>query len=206
MFEQIEFLLASWSLAYSLECYSLLKQCFQKEYSIKSARWEPLQLRHLNVWGQGLPFLVLSLGGFDLVLALQHQANSWWCSVIWEPLYFTHLDSWIWHTSAEWPHFQQFLHWGTPGFMLAPLTIAMTLLTLKCLLIIFLALSPFWVSHMLIQTIAMSNLGETLIMYGFDMRTISLKIWLFLRMCSIFLEEIQVLDLSTKYEMPMILR
>jgi len=60
--------------------------------------------------------------------------------------------------------------------MLAPLIIAMILPTLKYLLMIFLALLPFWVSHMSIQTIAMSNLEETLIMCGFDMRMISLKI------------------------------
>jgi len=60
--------------------------------------------------------------------------------------------------------------------MLVSLTVAMTLPTLKCLLIIFLALLPFWVSYMSIQMIAMSDLGKTLIMHGFDMRIISLKI------------------------------
>ena len=175
---------------YSLEYHSLLKWCFQKGHLIESARWEPLQLRHLNICGQGSPFLVSSLEGFDLVLALQYQANSQWCLVIWGPLDFMHLDLWIWQTPAEWPYFQQFLHWETPEFMLVPLTVVITLSILKHLLIIFLALLLFWVFHMSIQMIAMSDLGETLIMCGFDVRMISLKIWLFLRMRSISLEEI----------------
>jgi len=73
--EQIEFFLVSQSLEYSLECHSLLKQCFQKEQSTESAWWSPLQLRHLNKWEHGLLFLVLSLGGFNLLLALQHQVK-----------------------------------------------------------------------------------------------------------------------------------
>jgi len=37
MVEQIEFFLDSQSLVYSLECHSLLKQCFQKGHSIELA-------------------------------------------------------------------------------------------------------------------------------------------------------------------------
>ena len=96
------------------------------------------------------------------------------------------------------PHFQQFLHWGTSGFMLAPLTVVMTFPMLNRLLIIFLALLLFWVSQISIQTIAMSDLGETLMILGFDASTISLNMWLFLRMCSISSEEIHVFDLSMK--------
>ena len=35
-----------------------------------SAWWSPRQFEHLNKWGQGLPFLVSSLGGLVLGLAL----------------------------------------------------------------------------------------------------------------------------------------
>ena len=59
---------------------------------------------------------------------------------------------------------------------------------------------------MSIQTIAMSDLGETLMMHGFDARIISLKIWLFLRIHLIFLEVTHVFDLLIKYGMPTILR
>ena len=60
---------------YSFECYSLLKQCFQKEHSYKLAWYLPLQLRHLNEWGQGSPFFVSNLGGLVFSLALQHHVK-----------------------------------------------------------------------------------------------------------------------------------
>jgi len=73
------------------------------------------------------------------------------------------------------PHFQQFLHYGIPGFIFAPYTIAMKLPTLKYQLIINLALEPFCISQISIQMMAMSDFGETLITLGLEARTISLK-------------------------------
>ena len=206
MLEWIDVLLASWSLVYSLECHSLLKQCFQKGHSTESAQWEPLQLIYLNECGHSLPFLVSSLGGLSLLLALQHYAKSRWLSVRCGPLHLVHLESWIWQTPVVCPYFQQFLHWGAPGFMLVSLTIVMILPTLNHLLMIFFALLLFYVSQISIQTIATSDLGETLMTLSLDARTILLKMWLFLRIRSIFSEEMHMFNLLTKYEIPTILR
>ena len=123
--ERIDWDLFSWISVYFLTCHSLLKQCLQKGQMFELAWWSPLQLEHLKVWGHGLPFLVSSLGGLILALALQHQPNSLWCSDLWGPLHLTHLAPWIQHEKVEWPYFQQFLHWGTPRFILAPLIVAM---------------------------------------------------------------------------------
>ena len=71
--EWIKFFLVFQNLAYSFVCYSLLKQYFQKGQLYELAWWLPLQLRHLNMWGHGSPFLVSSLGRLILSLALQHQ-------------------------------------------------------------------------------------------------------------------------------------
>ena len=60
--------------------------------------------------------------------------------------------------------------------MFAPCTVAIKLPTLKCLLIIFLTLEPFCVSHMSIQMMAISDLDEILIILGLEVRIISLKI------------------------------
>ena len=85
-------------------------------------------------------------------------------------------NPWKWHVNIVWSHFQQFLHYGMLEFMLAPLTEAMKLPTLKLQLIIFLAEDPFCKFQMLIQTIAISDLGETLHTYGFDATLMLLKI------------------------------
>ena len=53
---------------------------------------------------------------------------------------------------------------------------AMKLSILKCLLMIFLALDLLWVSYKSIQMMAISDLGETLIILGLDTRIILLKI------------------------------
>ena len=58
---------------YFLICHSQLKQCLQNGHWTESAWWSPLQLEHLNMWGQGSPLLVSSLGGLVLSFALQHQ-------------------------------------------------------------------------------------------------------------------------------------
>ena len=180
--EWIDCDLFSWILAYFLTYYSLLKWCLQKGQMFKSAWWSPLQLEHLKVWGHGLPFLVSSLEGLILVLALQHQPNSLWCSDLWGLLHLTHLASWIWHEKVEWSHFQQFLHWGMPRFMLTPLIVAMLLPTLKHLLISSFVFWPLCTSHMSIQMMAISDLGETLMILSLEVREMLSKIWFCFRM------------------------
>jgi len=123
--ERMEFDWLSRISAYFLMCHSLWKRCLQNGQEFESAWWSPLQFEHLKEWGHGSPFLVSSLGGLILSLALQHHPNSLWCSDLWGPLHFMHFDPWMQHENVEWPHFQQFLHWGTPGFILAPLIVAM---------------------------------------------------------------------------------
>ena len=59
---------------------------------------------------------------------------------------------------------------------------------------------------MSIQMIDMSDLGETLMMQGLEVRTMSLKIWLLLRMLSTLSEEKQELVMSLIYGIPTILR
>ena len=145
---------------------------------------------HLNMWGQGSPFLVSSLGGLVLLLALQHHTKCWWWSVKCGLLHWIHLASWIQHIPTVWLHFQQFLHWGTPRFIFAPHTVAMKLLMLKHLLMIFLAFDPLWVFQISIQMMNMLDLGETLMMQGLNARTMSLKRWLLLRMFLTSSEEI----------------
>ena len=76
--EQIDSFWISWSFAYSFECHFLLKQCFQKEQSIKSAWYSLLQFEHLKVCRHGLPFFFSNLGGLILLLALQYHVNSQW--------------------------------------------------------------------------------------------------------------------------------
>ena len=117
----------------------------------------------MNEWGHGSPFFVSNLGGLILSFALQHHPKSQWFSDLWGPLHLTHFDPWILHKNVTWPHFQQFLHWGTPGFMFASQIVAICLLTLKHLLISIFALLPLWTSQMSIYTIDMSDLGDTLI-------------------------------------------
>jgi len=107
-----------------------------------------------KVCGHSLPFLVSRHRGLILSFALQHQLNLWWFSDLWGPLHFMHFEPWILQEKVEWPHFQQFLHWGIPGFALAILTVVIYLPTLKHLLIRSLALIPLWASQMSIHTIA----------------------------------------------------
>ena len=135
----------------------------------------PLQLMHLKEWGQGMPWAVLSRGGFDLGLTLQYHASSLWCSSLCGPLHFWHQDPWALHEKVEWSHFQQLWHWGTPGFMLVALTVAIWRPRLKEWLINNLALELFWVSHISNYMIAMSDLGEALMMCGLVARETFLK-------------------------------
>ena len=169
--------LFSWISAYFLMCHSLLKWCLQNGQMFESTWWSPLQLGHLKVCGQGSPFFVSNLGELVLELALQYYPNSLWCSDLWGPLHLTHLDPQIWHENVEWPYFQQFLHWGTPGFILAPLIVAMLFPMLKHLLMRSFALWPLCTSQMSIHTMAISDFGETLITLGLDEREILSKMW-----------------------------
>ena len=180
--EQIDCDLFSWISAYFLMCHSLLKQCLQKGQMFESAWWSPLQLEHLKVWGHSSPFLVSSLGGLILALALQHQPNSLWCSDLWGPLHLIYFAPWMRHEKVEWPYFQQFLHWETPRFMLAFLIIVMLLPTLKHLLISSFVFWPLCTSQISNQTMAMSDLGEILMILGLDAREMLSKIWFCFRM------------------------
>ena len=130
---------------------------------------------HLKEWGHGSPWAVLSRGGFSLGLALQHHAWSLRCSNLYSPLYFWHRDPWALQEKVEWPHFQQLWHWGTPGFMLVALTVAIYQSKLKEWLINSLALEPFWVSYISNHMIAISNLENALIMWGLVVRGIFSK-------------------------------
>ena len=186
--EQIDLILFSRISAYSFYCHSLLKRYLQKGHWLESAWWSPWQLEHLKECGHGLPFFVSRWGGFVFLLALQHYLNSRWFLDLWGPLHLIHLESWILQEKVVWPHFQQFLHWGMPRFMLAPLTVAIYLLTLKQRLIRHLALLPLWMSHISIHMIDMSNLGDTLIILGLDASLMSSKIWFCLRITSTSLE------------------
>jgi len=147
------------------------------------------------MWGQGLPFLVSNLRGLILLLALQYQTKWQWWAVKWGLLHFTHLAPWMRHIPAVCPYFQQFLHCRIPGFMLAQWTMVIKLSTLKCLLIIFLALDPFCVSQMSIQIIAILDLDEILMTWDLDMRMMLLNMWLFFKMFSISLDDIHMFDL-----------
>ena len=70
--------------------------------------------------------------------------------------------------------------------------------TLKHLLIKLLALLLLWSSYISSQTIAISDLGEALIIWGFNAVDILLKIWLTLRIGSTMLELIgMLLDLQS---------
>ena len=129
--EQINLILFSQISAYFFCCHSLLNQCLQKRHWLELAWWSPRQLEHLKEYGHSSPFFVSRWGEFIFLLVLQHHLNSWWFSDLWGLLHLMHLEPWILQEKVAWPHFQQFLHWGMPGFMLAPLTVAIYLLMLK---------------------------------------------------------------------------
>ena len=158
------------------------------------------------MWGQGSPFFVSNLGGLVFSLALQHHAKWWWCSVRWGSLHLTHLDPYIRQTPAVWPHFQQFLYCGTPGFIFAPQTVVMKLPMLNLQLITFLALVSFCVPQMSIHMMAMSYLGDTLMMCDLEARTMLLNKWLFFRTFSILSNEIWLFVFLLMYGISMILR
>ena len=104
------------------------------------------------------------------------------------PLHLMHLEPWILHENVVCPHFQQFLHYRTPEFILAPLIVTIYLSMLKHWLINSLALLPLWTSQILIQMIDMSNFGNTLMTRSLEVRVILSKIWFCLIMLSTSLE------------------
>ena len=117
-----------------------------------------------------------------------------------------YLAPWMQQTPAVCSYFQQFLHCKTSRFMFAPHTIRIKLLMLKCLLMIFFTLELFCVFHMSIQMMAISDLSETLIILGLEVRIILLNIWLALRMLSTSLDKIHIFEHSLIYGIPTILR
>ena len=186
--EWIDLDLLSQISAYFFCCHSLLNLCLQNRHWLESAWWSPRQFKHLNEWGHSSPFFVSNLRGLVLSFVLQHYLNSQWFSDLWEPLHLMHFVPWILHEKVTWSHFQQFLHWGTPGFMFASQIVTIYLLTLKYLLTSVLALLPLWTSQMSIHTIDMSDLGDTLITLGLDAKEMLSKIWFCLRIVSMLLD------------------
>jgi len=79
-------------------------------------------------------------------------------------------------------------------------------LALNLLLMRLLALVPVCVSHISIQTMDMSDLGDTLMTLGLEAKTMLLKMWLLFRILSTSSEDNQVLDCSDRYRMLTILR
>jgi len=146
MTKQIDFAQFSQISTYFFWCYSLLNLFFQNGHKLESAWWLPWQLEHLKECEHCLPFLVSRRGRFNLSLALQYQLNSQWLSDLCGPLYLIHLEPWILHENVVCPHFQQFLHCRTLGFILASLIIAIYLPILKHQLINPLALFLLWIS------------------------------------------------------------
>ena len=72
--------------------------------------------------------------------------------------------------------------------MLAPLIVAIYLPMLKEWLMRPLALLPLWTSQISIQMIDMSDLDDTLITYGLEVRVMLLKIWFYFMMALMSLE------------------
>ena len=134
-------------------------------------------MEHLKEYKHRVSDFILRWEGLVFSFALQHYSYWQWFSVLWESLHLTYLEPWIQHDMVACPHRQQFLHWRTPGFILAPQIVVINLLTLKYLLIRLLVLLLLWTSQMTIQIIDILDLGKTLMTRGFDVRTILLKIW-----------------------------
>jgi len=91
---QVELALISWVSWTFLMCHSQLKWYFQNGHLVLLAICSPLQLIHLKVCGCGSSGLVSNLEGLIFGLALQYHAIFLWCSSLWGPLHFWHLDPW----------------------------------------------------------------------------------------------------------------
>ena len=117
-----------------------------------------------------------------------------------------HLAPWILQTPAKCSHFQQFLHYNTPGFIFAPWTVAMKLPILNHLLMRLLVLEPLWEFYILIQIMDMSDLGDTLIILGFETRMILLNIWLLLKILLMLSDEMHMLEALARKGTPIIFK
>jgi len=82
-------------------------------------------------------------------------------------LHLTQQDPWAQHIKVICSYFQQFLYWGTLGFIFTPQMVVMWLSILKHQLIRVLVEVLLCESYMSIQTIDISDLGETLMIYSF---------------------------------------
>ena len=80
--------------------------------------------------------------------------------------------------------------------MFAPQIVAINLPTLKHLLISILALLPLWTSQMSIHTMAMLDLGDTLIILGLDASKMLSKIWFYFRTNSMSFDKRRSWELS----------
>ena len=98
-------------------------------------------LEWMQTW---FTFFFSRWGGLVFSFTLQHHPNWQWFSDLWGPLHLIHLEPWIQQDIVTCPYHQQFLHWGTPEFMLAPRMVAIYFSMLKHLLIKPLALLPLW--------------------------------------------------------------
>ena len=97
-------------------------------------------------------------------------------------------------------------YWKTPRFIFAPWMVMIWLPILKHLLIRHLALLPLWTSYMSSQTIAIFNLDNALITWGFEVSNILLKMWLFFKIVLTILESIDMLVFSIEYRISIIFK
>ena len=79
-----------------------------------------------------------------------------------------HLGICDWHLKVEYSHFQQFLHYKIPEFILVLYTVVIKCSTLKQQLIINFVLELFCKSQILIQITAKSKLFEVLMMQSLN--------------------------------------
>ena len=103
-------------------------------------------------------------------------------------------------------YFQQFLHWRTPGFIFVSWIVAMWFPTLKHLLISPFTLLLLETSQISNQMIVISDLGDTLIIWDFEVTTMLLKIWLFLMIILTKFAKIGVLVFFRRYRIPIIFK
>ena len=90
--------------------------------------------------------------------------------------------------------------------MFAPQIVMIYFPTLKYLLIKSLVLLPLWIFQMSSHIIAMSDFGNTLIIWGLEVTVILLKIWLSLIIVSTTSAKSKALAFSKKYKIPIIFR
>jgi len=174
----------------------IVEPVFPEQTKVRVCLMITIAVRAFWTCRYGLSFFVSEYGRFAFLLALQHHPNWQWFLDLWDPLHLTHFNPWILQDMVACPYFQQFLHCGTPEFMLAPLIVVVYFPTLKHRLIRLLTLLLLWMSQISIQMINMSDFRETLITHGFEVRMTLSKIWFCLMICSTLLEERHSWDLS----------